>query len=221
MDCEKFQAYLRECVEQHRTPDAGPFQVHLESCPGCQQEWTHWQVLDRAISEWSDLGETPDLSSRVLSGLTHGSPRHQAAPSTPPSRRTSARWIMAATATLLLIGIVPLVLSFLMRQQDPSDSMVKRGSVSEELVPVRTPPNSTEISWEEVMGQTRTAYSSLLDEAGIRPHSFSGLNTEQRPKTEPRDRDSNEPTSLGLLSRDVRESVGFLGRLLPPLEPTR
>jgi hypothetical protein len=71
------------------------------------------------------------------------------------------------------------------------------------------------------MGQTRTAYSSLLDEAGIRPHSFSGLNTEQRPKTEPRDRDSNEPTSLGLLSRDVRESVGFLGRLLPPLEPTR
>jgi hypothetical protein len=221
MVCEKFLAYLRECVELHRIPDVDPFEAHLESCPACQQEWTHWQVLDRAISEWNDLGETPDLSSRVLSELTHGTPQHRTVPSARPRRRALTRWIMAATVTALLLAFVPLVLSFLMREHEPSRAMVKNGPETDNLAPVRTTTNVKEISWEELVGKTRTAYSSLLDEAGIHPQALSTTIMEQHPNPVPRDHGSHEPTSLGLLSRDVRESVGFLGRLLPPLEPNR
>ena len=219
MECKLFEDHLRECVEQHRSPEIGPFAVHLDSCPACQREWTHWQVLDRAISEWNDLGDTPDLSSRVLSELAHGAPRHQSPQTSGSTRRTTARWVMISTAALLLIGIVPLVVNFVIRQQDLSNSLAQQDLDDKTLQPVGKPLESDDPSWEQLVGNTRTVYTNLLDEVGIQPPTFP---KEIPPPTpDPPETDLDHPTSVGLLTRDLRASVGFLGRLLPDSKSTQ
>jgi hypothetical protein len=216
MECKHFQLYLRECVEQHRPPEIDRFAAHLEDCPDCRREWTEWRILDRAIAQWRDLGETPDLAPRVMSELAGGSPSHSAT----RRSRPASRWIAAATAVTVLAVLVPLLILFAVRRPDPAGNLTQIEPDAESLQPVVTEHSpDVELSWEQFLDKTRTAYGSLLSEAGIR--SAAALET-----LSPHDSDagtedltSEPPTSLGLLTRDLRESVGFLGRLLPDLDP--
>jgi len=215
MNCEDFRRELEFAVENHVSPDLSEAREHLKHCRQCRRLCEDYDIIERAVAEWVDVDDAPDLSGRVLAVLASG---QESEP--PPQTAGSSSRIVSVLVGLSVVALVFLVAFFLNRNpgQNPANvAKTPSDSATEEVGgPQFEPPEPVEM--DRVLSDTRAAYESLVSQMTgpfepLQDEGASGAVKDEKtgsPGENPGNSSNSVPPQLAGLQSEVMKPLGFL-----------
>lgn len=219
MNCEEFRSGLETAIENRVSPDFAEAREHLKHCPRCRALSEDYHVIERAVEEWAVLAESPDLSGRVLALLANDQDVNQP----PQEKAPSSRFIP------ILVGLSAVAALFLIAYLTRGSYQIPHIAPVELEVNIEdggAPPSQLEpppVEMEHVIGDTKAAYSSLVDSVKkpFEPlkEAVTGGSDDSGGSPSP-ERSSQD--SVSLLSKELvvfndelNTSLGFLYKVFP------
>lgn len=219
MNCNDLQQQLETAVENRESFALDHWREHLENCEGCRRLCADYQLLERAVTEWSGIDQSPDFSDQILAILDDDSDLPQVIPKQ-TSKGVRIFPLIAALAAAVLI-----VIGFRARETpDEPTSLVNAFLPKGESSP--GPLEEPGVDMDQILSDTRNAYASLLGRAqsSMTPLraavSTDGLNSSfvdepQKASPNPQNPEPLLSEELKPLQAELTQSFGFLTAFIP------
>lgn len=219
MNCEDFRGELETAVENRAAPDVSGVRDHLKHCRHCRVLWEDYDILERAVAEWTAVDdEAPDLSGRVLAVLANDREPSRASQSgTSPSR------IVPVLAGLSVVAVLFLVFVLNRGPDQNAENVAKTPSESEDEVNIESEP----VEMDRVVSDTQAAYESLVKQVtgpfepftdDVAPAIPGDEKTGSPGEIREKSPNSVSPQLAGLQS-EVMKPLGFLTAVFPSPSP--
>lgn len=219
MNCNDLQQQLETAVENRESLALEHWREHLEDCEECRRLCADYQLLERAVTEWSGIDESPDFSDQILAILDDDPDLPQVIPKQTSKGGGIFPLILAlAAAVLIVIGF---------RAHEIPDEPTSLVNVI--LPEGESSPGSLEepgVDMDQILLDTRNAYASLLGRAqssmtplrtAVSTHELKSSLVDKPQKASP-NTSNPEPLlseELKPLQTELTQSFGFLTAFIP------